>query len=299
VKLSATQLLDAPLDGSTANNLAVHTDGSAVVTPQLANIHFMDPPRIASISDIDNTRLVRVAPGQLLTLWGTKLSPPSDSQPSGAFPTSFNGIDVTFNGIAAPILFASGDQVNLQVPYEVTGQNEVTMQVTAELGDPQVSESFILGVAERQPSILISPANFAGPLYGVSACRGTQYCIQPLAYNEDGTVNSQQNPAPVGSAVTMFLNGVGVMSPSLTTGAISTMTSSLTPGVTSPCCGSTSAKILDTDTVQGSSTTLAQVRVQVASSSSPMVLVPLGIQDSSIQLVRGVWALIWTALANQ
>lgn len=298
VKLSATQLLDIPATGGFSYGLALRQDGSALITPMLSTVKLADPPRVASISDIDNTRLVRVAPGQLLTLWGTKLSPPSDSQPSGTFPTSCNGITVTFNGIAAPILYASGDQINLQVPYEISGQTEVTMQVTAQLGDPPASESFILGVAERQPSVLISPANFSGPLYGVDACRGVNYCIQPLAVNEDGTFNTSDNPAPSGSTVTIFLNGLGLTSPGLTTGAISTMTSALAPGVTVPCCtGQTSAKILETDTIPGSSTTLAQVRIQVVSSSSSAI-VPLAVQNSSIHLARGVFVLIWTKPAN-
>jgi len=53
-------------------------------------------------------------------------------------------VQVTFDGIAAPILYAGGDQVNLQVPFEIDGRNEVTMQVTGQFADPPFSESFIM-----------------------------------------------------------------------------------------------------------------------------------------------------------
>ena len=67
----------------------------------------------------DYAEILSVAPGQLLTLFGTNLAPPS-STPSG-FPNSFDGVTVTFNGIDAPILFASGNQINLQVPSDFAG----------------------------------------------------------------------------------------------------------------------------------------------------------------------------------
>jgi uncharacterized protein (TIGR03437 family) len=54
-----------------------------------------------------------------------------------------------FNGIAAPILYTSGIQINLQVPYEIAALGEVTMQVSSSLVTPSVSESYILAVATR------------------------------------------------------------------------------------------------------------------------------------------------------
>jgi uncharacterized protein (TIGR03437 family) len=297
VKLSPTELLPVAVNNPNSNVLAMRKDGSAIIVPQLAAVTLSDPPRVASITDTDNTRLVRVAPGQLLTLWGTKLSPSQDSQPSASSPISFNGITVTFNGIAAPILYASGDQVNLQVPFEVAGRNEVTMQVTGQLGDPPFSESFILGVIARQPSLPISGANFAGPLFGVSGCAPSVRCIQPLAINEDGTANGSDHPAPSGSTITVFLNAIGITSPALATGSISTSLTDLTPGVTIPCCYDLPIQVLATETIPQSSTTVAQVRILVSSSSSP-VSVPLAIQDSLTTAIRGVSVLIWTIAEN-
>jgi hypothetical protein len=115
------------------------------------------PPQVASITDFDGTRLMQVAPGKLLTLYGAGLAPADAAQPSNHFPTSFNGVTVAFNGVAAPILYSA------------------------------------------------------------------------LALNQDGSANSCSNPAESGSTVTIFLNGLGVTTPSLGTGAISTSQVSLSP----------------------------------------------------------------------
>jgi uncharacterized protein (TIGR03437 family) len=304
VKISPTELLPVVSNVPAGNGLALRDDGSAIVVPQLTAVTLSDPPRVASISDTDNTRLVRVAPGQLLTLWGTKLSPAIDSQPTGPFPFSFNGIMVTFDGIAAPILYASGDQINLQIPFEIAARSETTMQVTGQLGDPPFSESFILAVIPRQPSVLVSGANLAGPLFGVTGCEPGTRCIQPLAYNQDGTLNGSDHPAPSGSTVTIFLNGIGVTTPALTTGSISSTLDDLSPGVeiltpgSDQCCSSTPAMVLATETIPRSSSTLAQVRIRV-SSNSGLIEVPLAIQDSQLAVVRGVSILIWTKPASR
>ncbi len=186
---------------------------------------------MAAITDsADDAKLVAIAPGQLLTLYGTDLAPADPAQPSNGFPTSFNGVTVTFNGIAAPILYTSGIQINLQVPYEISGQSQVTMLVTSQFASKPLSESYILAVVARQPSLFLSRAAYAGPIFGTAACNGqTLEGLQPLALNADGTLNSCANPATPGSTVTIFLNGMGVTSPAQLTGAVSASETPLVP----------------------------------------------------------------------
>jgi uncharacterized protein (TIGR03437 family) len=61
------------------------------------------------------------APGMLMSVFGTGLSPGSPQIVSTApLPvTSASGTSVTINGIAAPLLYVSATQINLQIPYEV------------------------------------------------------------------------------------------------------------------------------------------------------------------------------------
>jgi uncharacterized protein (TIGR03437 family) len=252
--------------------IAVRSDGSAVVVPTLAAVSLSPVGRVTAISDpADEAKLVSVAPGQLLTFYGSNLA------------TSANGVTVTFNGIPAPILYASGIQINVQVPYEISGQTQVTMQVLSPLVSPPLSESYILAVVERQPSVFIS----SNP-----QCSGSG--LQPLALNADGTQNSCMNPAPSGSVVTIFLNGLGVSNPALATGAISPSAIGLVPAATFVYGSAATTDFLSTTTLPGSIDSLAQVQIQVSSTSS-VVNIPVEVQQPSESpfLVRGPGILIW------
>ena len=71
-----------------------------------------------------------ISPGKIVVIYGAGLGPAQlvQNQPSnGQFGTSVGGTAVSFNGIAAPILYASATQVAAVVPYAVSG---TTAQVT-------------------------------------------------------------------------------------------------------------------------------------------------------------------------
>jgi uncharacterized protein (TIGR03437 family) len=227
----------------------------------------------------DNAKLVSVAPGQLLTLYGTNLAPEGIAPSTGGFPTFFNGVTVTFNGIAAPILYTAANQINLQVPYEIAGQSQVTMDVSSQSISPAVSESYILSVAERQPSIFVGAASYDAPIFDIATCNGTSIAgLQPLAFNADGSANSCANPAAAGSTVTIFLNGLGVTTPAQLT--ISAVTGSTTP--------------LPTETLPGEIASVVQVQVTVASPSSALTLEVLD-NSGTVFRVRGPGVAIWVA----
>jgi uncharacterized protein (TIGR03437 family) len=292
--LSPTQLVAASVN---LTGIAVRTDGSAVVIgygtesvsgvvlPVFASVGISSIGRVAAISDTaDNAKIVSVAPSQLLTLYGTNLAPDGSAE---NFPTSLNGVTVTFNGIAAPILYTSGIQINLQVPYEVAGLTEVTMQVSSQRVSPAVSESYILAVVERQPSVFISAAAFSQPLFDNASCNGQNVSgLQPLALNADGTQNSCTNPAASGSVVTIFLNGLGVSNPAQSTGVTSPSLIAI-----SPAAALVSGSNFPTATLPGSIDSIAQVQIQVSSTST----IPLEVHavPEAPFVVRGPGILIW------
>jgi uncharacterized protein (TIGR03437 family) len=292
--LSPTQLVAGSVN---LTGIAVRADGSAVVIgygteftngvvlPVFAAASISSIGRVAAISDTaDNAKIVSVAPGQLLTLYGTNLAPDGSA---GNFPTSLNGVTVTFNGIAAPILYTSGIQINLQVPYEIAGQTQVTMQVSSQQVSPAVSESYTLAVVERQPSVFISASAFSQPLFDSAACNGQSISgLQPLALNADGTQNSCSNPAAAGSVVTIFLNGLGVSNPAQSTGVVSPSLIAI-----SPAAALVSGSNFPTATLPGSIDSIAQVQIQVSSTSS----IPLEVHavPENPFLVRGPGILIW------
>jgi uncharacterized protein (TIGR03437 family) len=267
---------------------------NGVVAPVLASVSIPSIGRVTAISDsADNAKLVSVAPGQLLSLYGTNLAPTGLA--SSPFPPSFNGVTVTFNGIAAPILYTSGIQINVQVPFEIQGQKQVTMQVSSASVTPPVSESYFLAVAERQPSVFISPNGFSAPLFDMASCNGQIVSgLQALAFNADGTLNSCANPAASGSVVTIFLNGLGVSNPAQVTGVVSNSPMSINPAAALVPGAKATTNVLSTTTLPGSIDSLAQVQIQV-SSSSLVQNVALQIQQPSEApfLIRGPGILIW------
>jgi uncharacterized protein (TIGR03437 family) len=314
--LSMTQLIAG---SARVNGIAVRSDGSAVVVPTLAAVSLSSGGRVATISDTaDAAKLVSVAPGQLLTLYGTALAPAVPAQPANSFPMSFNGVTVTFNGIAAPILYTSSIQINLQVPYEIAGQNQVTMQVSSQSVSPAVLESYVLAVVERQPSVFVAGPAFSQPLFDSAACNGQNISgLQPLAINADGSQNSCANPAASGSVITVFLNGLGVSNPSYATGMVSPSEITINPAAAiNPPFGSymedleSSTNFLATATLLGSIDSIAQVHIKVSPTSSPslpnyptlspVLNIPLQVQlqSESPFPVRGPGILIWVQASN-
>lgn len=154
----------------------------------------------------DYSPITRVAPGELVSIFNASV----ESQTA-----------VTFNGIAAPVLYASPQapnsdgtyeiaELNVQAPYEIAGASTVNVQIG--------TESHTLLVVPLAPSAFLVP--------GASLVCGqtVAYGAVPVARNEDGSLNSCLNPAYPGTTVTIFLNGLGATNPPLPTGSINPLT---------------------------------------------------------------------------
>jgi uncharacterized protein (TIGR03437 family) len=224
--------------------LALRPDGIVVVAGAngtVATLDFVATTRVACLTDpADNVQLTSVAPGQTLAIFGIDLAADGSA---GVF----------FNDIAAPILYSSAQQINVQVPFEIAGAATVQLRVA--------NESRTLTAVDRQPAIFLSTAALSSPIPGWSVCGGKfAFGQAALALNADGTVNDCDNPAAPDSVVTVFLNGFGVSTPALATGAIApspavSLVPSLDPG---PFTGTAA---LSTTTLPGSITAVTQVRL--------------------------------------
>jgi uncharacterized protein (TIGR03437 family) len=71
-----------------------------------------------------------VAPGSLVSIFGTNLASTSSAATSVPLSTSLGGVKVTFNNIAAPLNYVSGGQINAQMPFELTGSSTAQVVVT-------------------------------------------------------------------------------------------------------------------------------------------------------------------------
>src|SRR5450432_105144 len=259
----------------------------------LASVDLSSETRLSCIVDpADAVQIHTVAPGQLLSLFGNDLVPSTGFSPSSSVAPSTSTFGVYFNGIPAPILYSSAQQINLQVPVEIAGQSTVQMQVVDQQTPLHLSETYTLGVVQRQPAIYLAPATIASRFTSYTECGGaTVFGVAAAALNADGTINDCTNPAPTGSMVTLFVNGLGSVTPALTTGAIAPAPpEALTPGI--DIATNSAALPSATLTVPGVITGVSQVQVHLPQGlppNQPAFLVPT--DSGTVLRERGI--LIW------
>jgi len=272
---SCSNLYDEYPDYQAGWPLALRPDGTALAAgtnSALASIDFSSSSRLACVADpADNVQLRTVAPGQLLSLFGADLAPASPFLPPGGVAASSATFGVFFNGIPAPILYSSAQQINVQVPYEIAGQATVQLQVIDKQIPLPVSETRTLGVVARQPAVFLSPAASGSPFPGYAVCGAMVAIGEPaVALNADGTLNDCTNPAIAGSVVTIFVDGLGPVTPALATGTIA----QAPPVTLTPAVGALDSNlapvITTTSSLPGSISGVAQVQFQVPPGSGPL-----------------------------
>jgi uncharacterized protein (TIGR03437 family) len=137
-----------------------------------------------------------VAPGEVITLIGSAIGPISPQQPVGSTSTmNLGGTSVLFDGLPAPLLYASPDQINAIVPYGVLAKGTTYLQVTSQ---GQILAGLPLSTAATVPAIFTLDSTGVGP---------------GAILNQDSTVNSPSNPAEIGSIVSVFATGAGQTDP--------------------------------------------------------------------------------------
>jgi uncharacterized protein (TIGR03437 family) len=143
-----------------------------------------------------------VAPGELVTLFGTGLGPQKGIQPQATlrspYPTQVANVEVTFDGTPAPLLWVQDAQINAVAPWSLTpGQ---TTQVCVSYNS--TSNCLSWPVVQTAPAVFTVDGTYAA------------------AVNQDGSVNSINNPAAMGSIVTVWATGLGPVTPSQADGML-------------------------------------------------------------------------------
>jgi uncharacterized protein (TIGR03437 family) len=152
-----------------------------------------------------------IAPGGLATIFGGVLSETSAGVATVPLPRTLGGVQVFVNAIAAPLLYVSPAQVNIQIPYEVSpGLATVVVSKGGIRSDP-----LTVSVQAASPAIF-QDAN-----------------QRAVAQNTDYTTNSTSTPAAGGSVLMLYATGLGAVAPSVPSGAAAP-TSPLSSAVISP-----------------------------------------------------------------
>jgi len=133
-----------------------------------------------------------VAPGEIVSLLGYGIGPATGVGAGGpVLPAELGGVQVSFGGLPAPLLYAQSHVINAQVPWELAGQTSTTVQVSYP------------GVASTLTPVVVAPS-LPGIFY---------------VSNSDGTQNSPSNPAKPGDFITIYGTGGGPTSPAAVDGA--------------------------------------------------------------------------------
>jgi uncharacterized protein (TIGR03437 family) len=141
-----------------------------------------------------------IAPWEIASIYGYTLGPQTGVSSNGTPGTSLGGTTVTVSGTPAPILYASYNQINFQVPYTVTAGSTAQIQVTSSTG---ASGNVSVPVLSSAVGLFTNQSNGRG---------------QVLAINQDGTVNSRSNPAVAGSYISLYADGLGTLNETINAG---------------------------------------------------------------------------------
>ena len=139
-----------------------------------------------------------VAPGEIVSIFGCGLGPPpagaqaaSPDPKTGSLPATLGNVTVTFDSVAAPLLFVDASQLDVEVPLDVSGKSSTTVVVQ-------------YGGASSAPVPV--PVTVASPGAFTWDYNGNQRLI---AVNPDNSLNTPLHPAQPGDSVTIYLTGQG------------------------------------------------------------------------------------------
>ena len=151
-------------------------------------------PPLSGIGDASQA----ISAGEIVVLYGAGIGPATltvASPANGVFPTTLAGTTVTFNRIAAPLLYVSATAVAAIVPYSVNGQVSADIRVNFNGRNTPINTVPLFPTA---PGIFTADSTGGG---------------QAAALNQNGTLNNVNNPAQIGSIVTLYATGEGQTSP--------------------------------------------------------------------------------------
>jgi uncharacterized protein (TIGR03437 family) len=200
-----------------------------------------------------------IAPGELISIFGSGIGgAPTTLQlgPSHQVASSLSNTQVMINGIAAPLVYVSPDQINAIVPYEVAGSTQVTIQVLYGGGS---------GPSWSVPVVAAAPSVFTVSGSGVG---------QASVVNADGSVNSASNPAARGTIVQIYATGGGQTAPAGSTGAVAAGPANLleTPVVQ---IGGVNAQVIYAGAAPGEVDGVVQINVLIPATVTPGGAVPV------------------------
>ena len=173
---------------ATVDGLTIDFDGNARIGPAINAGGIIDGAAF--------TANRAVAPGSIISIFGTNLSDSSAGATQFPLPLGINGVAFSFDvpsaGVSLPARFhyVSPTQLNVQVPWELASYPSATVKVIVNY---TYSSTYTLNLAAYAPGFFTDPSG------------STNAAALDLSY----TVITASHPVSRGGTVALFLNGLG------------------------------------------------------------------------------------------
>lgn len=153
---------------------------------------------------------VSLSPGLIFTIKGSGLGPATGVGPqldpaTGLVSNNVSGVQVLVDNVAVPLLYVSATQINAVAPYELAGKAGGMVSVQPVYNG--IPGALLFGSVAATAPAIFSFADGAG---------------QGAIRNQDQSINGPNNPATVGSIVSIYATGEGAITPALKDGQLAT-----------------------------------------------------------------------------
>ena len=229
---------------------------------QVAVYGLLPVPGIAAVVNAASFGASTVAPGELITIFGVSIGPSTPQQLTldshGRVSTSLGGVTVSFDGVPAPLLYASSGQINAVAPFSVAGKSTTFLEVAAPGGR---AYSVTLPVSTAAPAMFTIDASGSG---------------QGAILNSDYSVNSPARPAARGSSIAIYATGTGPLTLDVDDGTVIPLDNpplSATP--VSVTIGGQPATVKYQGAAPGLVAGVMQINVQLPAGIAPGAAVPV------------------------
>ena len=204
-QLNLTVIFEPPSQQEFNGRLALASDDQNQSRVEIAlEGSGVEPPSTPAISGggiVDAAQFqALVARGAIGSIFGSELADDIVSAGDVPLPFELGGARVLVDSWEAPLFFVSPNQINFQVPFEVTSPGQVNVVVTRNGEDSPIEPATM---AEFAPAVFINPATG-----------------EPIVQRfPDGALITATNPANPGDVLILFLTGLGGVSNAPPTGA--------------------------------------------------------------------------------
>ncbi|HEX7423114.1 MAG TPA: hypothetical protein VF311_04390, partial [Terriglobales bacterium] len=177
------------------------TSGFTVLPSNYDTAAAAPPPTVSKVNSAADGSPA-VAPGGLISIFGTNFNTSSQSAGQAPLPRTLAGTCVSVNNESIPLLFVSPTQINAQLPFDLIGTGSLVVRNSVGVTGP-----FTFPIFPTAPAIFLSGT--AGPQTGLATV---------FRANDNFSLVTLSNPIHPKDILVIFATGMGLTSPEPATG---------------------------------------------------------------------------------